>query len=290
MATLPAWLQYLQANPQHMRTNFDTLIMDPSGNLVGPGYQGNDATAYNAMYSHGGYQGENSEGPSTLAGYRGYQFIPGHGANAEGNPAKYNGKQYTDYDAQGNQTGTGTMTGLGDGMTWKQGLGMIAASALGGHLLSGLGGAEAAALGQNGAFLGEGVASGVPGWDAAMSAAGAGGVGAGAAGATAASTAAKAAAGASGLGAASSLLGAAAPLLGAAAGAQGQEQTSTQKREPWEPLQPYIMGLLQDTDALRKQQMPQAQEIGGLLMNQGKGLLSQPVAGNGYGQFANRRF
>lgn len=305
MATTPDWLAFLQQNPQYMRTNYDTLLIGPDGRPVGPGYQGNDATAFNAMYSHGGYQGENNEGPSTLTGYRGYQFIPGHGANAEGKPAKYNGQAYTDYDAQGNKTGTGAFEGLGDGMAWKQGLGMIAASALGGHLLSGMGGAPGGPDFSMG-FTDGGTAGGA--LDTAY--AGGGGMGAGG-GLTTVShgvaplapevaasipgplstIGAGSALGGAGslLGQAGSLLGPAAAVLGAAAGAQGQENTTTNSRDPWAPMQPYILGLLNDSNTLRQQQQPLANEAGALLMNQGRGLLNQPIAGNGFQQFAQRR-
>jgi hypothetical protein len=89
----------------------------------------------------------------------------------------------------------------------------------------------------------------------------------------------------SGLG---SLLGPAATLLGAAAGSQPQQKNETTTKDIPEALKPYVYGqggLLPSAQSLFQQQIANPQ--GWQQMSQtGLGLLSQPIAGNGYAQFA----
>lgn len=155
-------------------------------------------------------------------------------------------------------TGAGAAGGAG-GLTGVDAA-MADLAASGGLTPASMGGAASAAeLGANGAFLGEGVASGVPSWDAAAikSAIGSGELGTAAsyAGQTlsggtgletlgkvlspAATTATNVAKGAAGSG--SGLGG----LLGAAAGAlSSKDQTQTTNREPWSASQPFLKELL----------------------------------------------
>jgi hypothetical protein len=89
----------------------------------------------------------------------------------------------------------------------------------------------------------------------------------------------------------SSLLGPAATLLGAAAGSQGQNKSQTSQQDIPEWLKPYVTGqggLLQGAQSLFQQQTaPGALPGYGQMQQVGMGLLSQPIAGNGYQQFAN---
>jgi hypothetical protein len=115
-----------------------------------------------------------------------------------------------------------------------------------------------------------------------------GAAGAGTAAGTVAGTAG-AAAGAGGLlSGAGSILGPAATLLGAAAGSQPQQTSQSTTRDIPEALKPYVYGqggLLPSAQNLFQQQIANPQ--GWQQMSQtGLGLLSQPIAGNGYAQFA----
>jgi hypothetical protein len=107
---------------------------------------------------------------------------------------------------------------------------------------------ELGAVGTGAGFIGEGAASGIPGWDAAIGGATAGEVGAGG--------------GLSGLlgglGGAKSWLPVAATVLGGLAGSKGQQQSQTQTRE----LPPYLQGpvtgkngLLSSADRLMQHQL-----------------------------------
>jgi hypothetical protein len=85
-----------------------------------------------------------------------------------------------------------------------------------------------------------------------------------------------------------SLLGPAATLLGAASGAKGQEANSSSTRDIPDWLKPFVTGqggLLPAAQNQFQQQIanPQGWQQ---ISNQGLGLLSQPVAGNGYATFA----
>jgi hypothetical protein len=89
----------------------------------------------------------------------------------------------------------------------------------------------------------------------------------------------------SGLG---SLLGPAATLLGAAAGSQPQQTTQSTTRDIPEALKPYVYGqggLVPSAQSLFQQQIAHPEEWQ-KISTQGLGLLSQPIAGNGYAQFA----
>jgi hypothetical protein len=187
------------------------------------------------------------------------------------------------------------------------GLGAGAAGAAGAGAGAGAGGMV------NGAFLGEGIASGIGAWDGAMAAAGAGAGGAGAAGAAgggggigggvgngaflgegvasgvpawdAAATAAGSGGGLlSSLGGAKNLLGIGSTLLGAAAGAKGQDASSTTSKDIPEWLKPYITGnnglLSQTQQQLTASRSPERMAQWDQMRNVGMGLLNQPIAGN----------
>lgn len=169
----------------------------------------------------------------------------------------------------------------------------------------GLGGsAPASQAGGSGAFLGEGAASGIPSWDMAglseMGLAGEGAftgtnvlggaaTGSGIGGATAGA----AAAGGGFLKSMGGLLGPAATLGGALLGAQGNknEQTMTKTMDPRLDGPVYgTGGLIPNATNLMQQQMSPEGQAGWLEMQQrGRGLLGQPIAGNGFAQFAGRK-
>lgn len=158
------------------------------------------------LYGQGQRVGEGEDGvyeSGPLQGYRVADYMPGQTIYDN------NGRPYTEFNAQGQQTGTGTFSGLGDkGMDFFEtyilpamalatgagmanaigGLGAGATSGAGGFIGEGAAsgipawdgalvnagtvGTSASTLGQNGAFLGENMASGVPAWDAAATNAG----------------------------------------------------------------------------------------------------------------------
>lgn len=255
-------------------------------------------------FGTGRYEGENFI-PGEVTGFRGYNFAPGmYSDNFE-----LNGTQYDQYNAQGENTGQGTWEGLRKNsamdtlapfamaalpfaLSMFPSLGAAAsfgtnpvlsgasatgaAQALGaGGAAMGAGGAAGAgsgAAGGSGAFLGEGVASGVPAWDAAATGAGLSLSGAGA----------------GLLSGASKWLGPAATALGALAGSQGQKQSesSVKSMDPrmdalfYGDLAPRVQGLL-------SQQMGD-QRGWQDMQNVGRGLLSMPVAGNGFSRFSGR--
>ncbi len=133
---------------------------------------------------------------------------------------------------------------------------------------AGGGGSEAAINGLNGSDL-------MSDQFAANGGFGAGGFGGGT------GTLASAIANGSILGGVKGLLGPAATLLGAAAGGQGQENSQTTAKDIPEWLKPSVMGLLSDTDALRKKQMAPGYMQGyDDMRSVGQGLLNQPIAGN----------
>ena len=89
------------------------------------------------------------------------------------------------------------------------------------------------------------------------------------------------------LGISPSLLGVGASLLGAAAGSKGVKSETT--REPWGPVADQLtgdQGLLNMAGNMARNQMQNNRwgDIG----NQAMGLLSAPVAGNGFNQFMQR--
>ena len=194
------------------------------------------------------------------------------------------------YDAQGNYIGPSS--GDSEALSMAKFIAMSLAAGYGADALNGAyGGAAAGSEGMvNGAFLGEGMASGVPAWDAAATAAGntlaagggaaAGAGSAGGAGSTLASGAGKAM---DALGGAKTVAG----VIGAVAGAADsgdKEQTSS--RDPWAPAQPYLKGLLSDGaqlyDQYKQQPFSQSQQAGytnigsllDLVNNNAGGLLS----------------
>jgi hypothetical protein len=125
----------------------------------------------------------------------------------------------------------------------------------------------------NGAFLGEGVASGVPAWDAAATKAGLSLTGGGLLD-----------------GISGKALGIGASLLGGALGSQGQqaEQSSTRDIPEW--LKPYVTNTLDKSQSLFNTQMsPEYQQRWTNLGNQAQGLLAQPMAGNGFNKFFPNR-
>ena len=162
----------------------------------------------------------------------------------------------------------------------------------------------------SGAFLGEGVASGIPAWDAAAikSAVGSGALGTAGSylgqtmgGGTALETLGSALGNGASTVASNAVKGAGSGLnvgglLGAAAGAlDSRDQEQKQSRAPWEPMQPYLLGLAEDGRGLynqyKAQPFSQAQQtaygnVGGLLdvLNQNAGGLLQGMQANATGQ------
>lgn len=113
-------------------------------------------------------------------------------------------------------------------------------------------------------------------------------------GLTAADVAASAApgGGAGILSGASKWLGPAATLLGAAAGGQGQKTSTTSERKTDPRVDPYLFGangqpgLLGMTyDQLSRDQSPERLAQRDQMRGVGMGLLSQPIAGNGFNRF-----
>ena len=204
------------------------------------------------------------------------------------------GGQYMAYDPSGKQLGAGEFGS--DEATKNLMMFLAAAGGMaflpGGPLGNAVGGGTS--LGQNGAFLGEGVSSGIPAWDGVTAATGggaaAGGAGAAAGGAGAATAAGGAAAGGSLLSGAGSLLGPAATVLGAVAGGQGTPGQTTEKR--MDPrLDQYVYGdLMPKVQGLLNTQMPMAQQAGQQMRQIGGGLLSAPIAGNGFNMFTKGRY
>lgn len=128
---------------------------------------------------------------------------------------------------------------------------------------------------------------------AAMGAAGSSGAAGGAAGAAGAAGGAGAGGtAASALGGAAKWLGPAATLLGAAAGGQGQQNSTTSQRKTDPRVDPYLFGnngqpgLLGMTyDQLSRDQSPERLAQRDQMRGVGMGLLSAPIAGNGFNKF-----
>ena len=199
------------------------------------------------------------------------------------------------YDAQGNYIGPSS--GDSEALSMAKFIAMSLAAGYGADALNGAyGGAAAGSEGMvNGAFLGEGMASGVPAWDAAATAAGnsLATTGAGSAlsnvktGTDAASTLSQVGSGTKSvvdaLGGGQGL----AALAGGVAGAlDGGDKDQTSSRDPWAPAQPYLRGLLSDGaqlyDQYKQQPFSQSQQAGytnigsllDLVNNNAGGLLS----------------
>ena len=228
------------------------------------------------------------------------------------------GGQYSIYDADGKDTGRKGQYAVP--MEFKDMLPYIAMMAgpwalqAAGMLPGAAGGAAAAGgeLGLNGAFLGEGVASGIPGWDAAMSAALPAGTAGPALGKAAldgtnafgansvpgayelGAVAPAAASGSSLLNSASNLIkplaGVAATIAGGAAGAGGGGSGGQQNR--MDPrMDEFVYGdLLPRVRGLLDSQSPMALDAQKRLMQTGSGLLSINPAGNGFDRFTKGRY
>lgn len=212
-------------------------------------------------------------------------------------------RPYGIYDKSGKLTGTGawSQTDESDLEFFAPAL-LAAAAGIGASFLA-PGAAAAGAGGDlvNGAFLGEGMASGIPAWDLAATNAGlslatpAGaimqnspmslipesampGTVTGYAGPTFGGAAAASLI----PGVSNNVLGGAATLLGAAAGSQGTPgQTSERKMDP--RLDNYVFGqngVVPMAAGLLSQQMPMAQQGGQQAFDFGRGLLGRGVAAN----------
>jgi hypothetical protein len=258
------------------------------------------------------------------AGYMGYDYNPTDWTDprTQESQSLFNGQSFDEYGKDGTFSNSGVFTGIEDRNKYGDMIGALsilampfAAAGLGAGAAGAAGaGAGAGAGGMvNGAFLGEGIASGIGAWDGAMAAAGAGAGGAGAAGAAgggggigggvgngaflgegvasgvpawdAAATAAGSGGGLlSSLGGAKNLLGIGSTLLGAAAGAKGQDASSTTSKDIPEWLKPYITGnnglLSQTQQQLTASRSPERMAQWDQMRNVGMGLLNQPIAGN----------
>jgi hypothetical protein len=174
--------------------------------------------------------------------------------------------------------------------------------------LGGAGAADTSYLGNVGAAGGGGAAGpGQAGWGMDLGGAGAadtsylgnvGGSSMGSAGAGGGAAGGVGGAGAGGssllssLGGASSLLGPLATVAGAALGAQGNKNQASSTRTMDPRLDGPVFGengLVPMTQGLLQQQMPRAQQAGQNMQNYGQGLLSRPIAGNGFELFKGRR-
>jgi hypothetical protein len=251
-------------------------------------------------------------------GYWGFQDNPAWDTGST--TAGYNGTPYTSYDAQGAQDGSGQLSGIkNDGFMNTWGPFAMVGAGFGAGLLSGAGMAGA---GGSGAFVGEGASSGIPAWDTAGlggTANAGGGIGLTSAGTSGFSPAASDAAFSSATSGASPgnyLLGSSAgmeapaagvsaftkamadagvpswlkiggSLLGAALGSQGVQKTASQVSNMDPRLAPYVYdGLLPAAKGLLQQQMqPEAQAGWKQIQNAGLGLLSSPIAPNGFAKF-----
>jgi hypothetical protein len=135
-------------------------------------------------------EGSTSMGPPppqlTIAGYNyqdtgsGYlEFRDMPAFNSGSAMAGYNGQPFTQYDYAGNVIRTGRLSGIANDSTFSTwGPFVMVAAGFAAAIAAGAGAAAAASAsasstaGGSGAFLGEGVASGVPAWDAAATSAG----------------------------------------------------------------------------------------------------------------------
>lgn len=170
--------------------------------------------------------------------------------------------------------------------------GGMAAFAPGGFLAG-----SAAAPGAGAGFMGDATAAGYAGLDAASAATMGGGAtlpsALGSLGTTAATTAATSPSWLTNLmGPGASLLGPAATLLGAAAGAKGNDQSSDVTKRTDPRFDPYIFGDQNTVGAMPAASGLLARSLSDKTMqgwdnmqNVAQGLLSQPVAGNGFNRF-----
>lgn len=241
------------------------------------------------------YSGQDTQLDPTIGGYR--RYVPGTGDQA----GKFDGLTYEDIDTSGNVTGTGQFSGIDGGSLWDYGPFLMAALPFAATIAGMPAAGAGAELGANGAFLGEGAASGIPAWDGAAAAASGGGSAVGGAGGFVGegvksgvgawdAAATKAAATSLLPAGASSLLGPAATVIGAVAGGQGTPGQTTEKRmDPrldkyvYDDLMPKVQGLLNS-------QMPLAQQAGAQMRQIGGGLLNAPIAQNGFGLFTKGRY
>lgn len=257
------------------------------------------------------YNGENNATTQQTGYYGGYLDPTDFTLNHQ--------RPYGIYDNAGKLTGTGawSQTDESDLEFFAPAL-LAAAAGIGASLLA-PGAAAAGGTGElvNGAFLGEGMASGIPAWDLAATNAGLslsapagalmqnspmslipesampgavtgytgptfGGVG----------TAAGAAGAAGSLipGISDKALGIGATVLGGLAGNEGTPgQTAERKMDS--RLDQYVYGdLLPQAKGLLAQQMPQAQQYGNQMMQMGAGLLGAGIAPNGFERFTKGRY
>lgn len=222
-------------------------------------------------------------------------------------------RPYGIYDKSGKLTGQGawSQTDESDIEFFAPAL-LAAAAGVGASMLGGLGGA-AAGSGElvNGAFLGEGMASGIPAWDLAATNAGlslatpAGaimqnspmslipesampGTVTGYTGSTFGGVGTGASSLLSGIG--DKALGIGATVLGGALGSQGTpDQTQEKKMDP--RMDQFVYGdLMPKVQGLLTSQMPIAQQAGDQMRMVGTGLLNQPIAPNGFERFTRGRY
>lgn len=215
-----------------------------------------------------------------MGGFLAPEFLGGIGAggSAAGASAAVDPMFYA-----GAGTGTGVGGGVGAGFTAAEAAAVDPAFYAGSGAGTGVGGGVTTAgvtggagLGTgSGAFLGEGMASGVPAWDAAATKAG-----------LSLATTPGAASILSQLGPYAKY---ALPLLGGLLGSQKQTATQTSTKDIPEWLKPYILGaggLLDSTQNIMKRQMgPDYLRASADMRRMGSGLLNTPVAGNGFNTY-----
>jgi hypothetical protein len=372
MATNPNWLQQVQqfGNLSNLPPELWAQLQGPNPSaVVYDGYR------INPILGNAGGGGENN--------YTGQQQVQSYAVTPSDystTPGDNIGKSNALFNPDGSYGGTSQITGFDSSDSFGHWLTLMAAAAAAGYGASAMAGvgagaggaAEAggagaaggggASLGTNGAFLGEGVASGVPAWDAAATNAGLSLTGGGAAGAgsqfningaggdgasydattggygdggSVSSTAdgnpyatdlnsvngsdvmsdafdANGAHGAGGFGgsngtwwsALANAMGGSnsgygrliTSLLGGAMGSHGVQTSSTTQRTIDPRMVPYVYGdannpgILQRTQGLLSQQFaPGAMQGYTDMQNVGRGLLNQPVAGNGFNRFFGGR-
>jgi hypothetical protein len=294
----------------------------PQYSATGGGEAGS-STYIPSQYTLGG---QNYVSNGQGGGYWGFQDNPQWDTGSQ--TANYNGTPYTSYDAQGNPIGNGQLSGIrNDSFMSKWGPFAMVAAGMGGALAAGAGAGATAGGTAGGIDSANGVLNGAV---MNGGAGGAGGVGtvAGGTGAGSFSPAASGSAFNSAVSGSSSLLdpsaGMIAPaasdaaftkaladaavpswlkvgagLLGAVAGSQPVQKNTTENvaRDP--RAAPYLFGdgtgsnpglLGYAAQQLARDQSPQNQAQLQQMKNVGAGLLSAPVAGNGFGLFTKGRY
>lgn len=255
------------------------------------------------------YNGADNQNTQQTGYYGGY-------LDRSGDMSLNDGRQYGKYDLNGNLIGQGQWS---QGKDWFDSplAPLLPILMAGGAYAMGLGSGAGAGTMANGAFLGEGMASGIPAWDLAATNAGMslgapagailqnspmslipesampgtvtgytgptfGGVGAGAGAAGAAGSLL------SGIG--DKALGIGATVLGGALGSQGTpDQTQEKKMDP--RMDQFVYGdLMPKVQGLLTSQMPLAQQAGDQMRMVGSGLLGQPIAPNGFERFTRGRY